>query len=142
MSFLTVLLIILYSFCLNFQLSFLEIQATIIPKFPNYSGKTIPGISHPYSEILCGHHQSTKPSFKDTIFPCLFPPPPPRTYFCQYVLRTENLLWTFKVKLILQFVQKSSSLFIYHFVSRKAWLSSYLEAGLAIEVLFAGLICL
>ena len=121
MSFLTVLLI---EFLFKFSI--------VLPGNPsdNIPGKTIPGTLHPYSEILCGHHQSTKPSFKDTIFPCLFPPPPTQDFFCQYVLRTENLLWSFKVKLILLYIlQKSSSLFIYHSVSRKARLSS----GLAIE---------
>ena len=126
MSFLTVLLI-LYSFCLNFQLSFLEIQATIIPKFPNYSGKTIPGISHitPLLRNTMWTPSEYKAFLQRYYFSMPVPPPPPRTYFCQYVLRTKNLLWTFKVKLILlQILQKSSLLFIYHFVSRKAWLSS------------------
>ena len=64
----------------------------------NISNKSSPDAFTAYNSKLhlCPQSNANAPVPAD-------PPPPPRTYFCQYVLRTKNLLWTFKVKLILQF---------------------------------------
>ena len=88
----------------------LEILRTFLMSFltvlPGNSSDNIPG------KLFPGHYIPTQKYYVDTIrvqslpskilfFHACSPPPPTQDFFCQYVLRTKNLLWSFKVKLIL-----------------------------------------